>query len=121
MFTKPLPRNGPGISPHITVVAYQWLYTLHCPILKAIHPEWPTGVSPFLLFQGLCLGSPSSLWLSFHSVYSPTAPSLRPLVLSGSLISCELVQVHHNQPRSSILLDPIYIIYLGQYLVQALP
>jgi hypothetical protein len=49
-----------------------------------------------------------SLWLSSHSDYSPTvpaAPSLRPLVLSGSLLRWELVQVYHHHPRSRVLLD----------------
>jgi hypothetical protein len=31
------------------------LYVLHCSRLKAIRPEQPTGVPPFLRFQGLCL------------------------------------------------------------------
>jgi hypothetical protein len=44
-----------------------------------------------------------SPWLSSHGDYSPIAlpaPSLRLLVLSGSLTRCELVQVYHHQPRS---------------------
>jgi hypothetical protein len=95
---------------------------LHCSLLKAICPKWPTGVPPFLLFWGLCLVSPSSLWLSLHGVYSPTAPSLRPLIPSGSLIRCEAVQVYHHQPQSRVPLDPVYhIIYMGDYLVWALP
>jgi hypothetical protein len=66
---------------------------------------------PFLLFKGLCLRhlyliTPSSLclWLGLHGVLSPAAPaspaspSSRPLVLSGSLIRCELVQVYHHHP-----------------------
>jgi hypothetical protein len=77
---------------------------LHCSLLKAIHPEWPTGVPPFLLFRGLCLRclclvSPSSPWLGFHGDYSPTAPtapSLRPLIPSDSLIRCQSVQVYHH-------------------------
>jgi hypothetical protein len=36
-----------------------------------------------------------SPWLSFRSDYSPAAPSLRPLVMSGSLIRCVPVQVYH--------------------------
>jgi hypothetical protein len=39
-----------------------------------------------------------SLWFVSYSDYSPTfpaAPSLGPLVLSSSLIMCELVQVYH--------------------------
>jgi hypothetical protein len=44
---------------------------LHCSLLKAIHPKWPTGVPPFLLFRGLCLRCvylvlPSSMsWFSW--------------------------------------------------------
>jgi hypothetical protein len=66
-----------------------------------------------------CLPSP---WLSSHGDCSPTAPSLRSLVLSGSLIKWKVVQVYHHQPQSMFLLDPVYhIIYLGCYLVRALP
>jgi hypothetical protein len=88
-------------------IAQQHLYTIHCFLLTAIPPKSPTGIPPFLLFQGLCLQrlwsvSPSSLWLSFHGVYSPTAPvapSLKPLVQSDSLIGCQSVQVcHHHLP-----------------------
>jgi hypothetical protein len=43
----------------------------------------------------------------FHGVYSPTAPaapSLRPLVLSGSLVRCQLVQIyhHHRSPVGAV-------------------
>jgi hypothetical protein len=34
--------------------------------------------------------------------YCPTAPSLRPLIPSGSLIRCEPVQVYHHQPYSRV-------------------
>jgi hypothetical protein len=34
--------------------------------------------------------------------YSPTAPSLRPHILNGSLIRCGPVQVYHHQPRSRV-------------------
>jgi hypothetical protein len=37
-------------------------------------------------------------WLSSHGDYTPTAPSLRPLVPSGSLIKCQAVQVYHHHP-----------------------
>jgi hypothetical protein len=42
----------------------------HCSLLKAIRPEWPTGVPPFLLFRGLwlqrlCSVSPFFPWLGF--------------------------------------------------------
>jgi hypothetical protein len=43
-----------------------------------------------------------SLWLSSHGDYSPTAPSLRPLVLSSFLIRCKPVQVYHHQLRSRV-------------------
>jgi hypothetical protein len=43
----------------------------------------------------LCFVLPSSPWLVFHGVYYPTAPSLRPLVPSGSLIWRQSVQVYH--------------------------
>jgi hypothetical protein len=37
-----------------------------------------------------------SLRLGSHDDYSPTSPSLRPLVASGSLIRCKLVKVYHH-------------------------
>jgi hypothetical protein len=77
----------------------------HFSFLKAIHPEEPTGVPPFL-YHGLCLRHPclvsrSSLCSGFCGVYSPTAPavpSLRPLVRSGFLIRWQSVQVFHHHP-----------------------
>jgi hypothetical protein len=71
---------------------------LHCSLLKAIRPKRSTGIPPFLLFRGLCLVSPSSLWLGLHGVYSSTSPSLRLFVLSNSLIGCQSVQVYYHQP-----------------------
>jgi hypothetical protein len=47
--TEPLPRNAPGISAHVAVVAKQRLFALHFSLLKIIRLEWPTGVPPFLL------------------------------------------------------------------------
>jgi hypothetical protein len=78
----------------------------HCSLFKVICPKQPTGIPSFLLSQGLCLRhlclvSPSSPCLGLHGVYSPTAPiapSFRPLVLSGFLIGCQSVQVHHHHP-----------------------
>jgi hypothetical protein len=65
-------------------------------------PAWPTGLLPFLFWglclRRLCLVLPSSPWLVFHGVCFPTAPaapSLRPLVPSGSLTGRQLVQVYH--------------------------
>jgi hypothetical protein len=57
---------------------------------------------PFLLFRGLglsCLSlvSPSSPWLISHGDYSastPSVPFFRPLILSGSLIGCQSIQVY---------------------------
>jgi hypothetical protein len=77
----------------------------YCFLLKSIRSEWPTGILPFLLFWGLYLWnlwsvSPSSLWLTSHSDYSPTAPapSLRPLIPSSSFIGCQSAQVYYHQP-----------------------
>jgi hypothetical protein len=46
-----------------------------------------------------------SLWLGSHGDYSlaaAAAPSLRLLILSGSLIRCEPAQLYHHQPRSKV-------------------
>jgi hypothetical protein len=45
-----------------------------------------------------------SVWHSSHRDYSPTAPtapSLRPLILGGFLIRCQLVQVYCHHPSPS--------------------
>jgi hypothetical protein len=101
MFSEPLPRNSIGTSAYLTVAAQEErLCMLHCSLLKAIHPKWPIGILPFIIFQGLYLVSPSSLWLGFHGVYSPTAstaPSLRPLVPSDSHTGCHSVQMYYHQ------------------------
>jgi hypothetical protein len=55
---------------------------------------------------------------------APTAPSLRLLVPSSSLIRCEPVQVYHHHPRPRVPLDPVYYEYIinpGDYFVWALP
>jgi hypothetical protein len=46
-----------------------------------------------------------SLWFVSHSDRSPiapTAPALRPLIPSSSLIRCKPVQVYHHQPLSRV-------------------
>jgi hypothetical protein len=46
-----------------------------------------------------------SPWIGSHDDYSPTAPtapSLRSLAPSVSLIRCELVQMYHHQPRARV-------------------
>jgi hypothetical protein len=95
LFTEPLPISGSGIFANLAVAAQQRLYTLHCSLLKALCPEWSTGVPPFLLFRELCLVSSSSPWFGIHGDYSPTAsatPSLRALVPSVSVKGCQSVQ-----------------------------
>jgi hypothetical protein len=78
----------------------------------------------YFFFLGLCLWClwlvPPSPWLGSYGEFSPTAPTLRPLVLSGSRIRCELVQVYHHQPQSRVLLDSLYHIYPDDYLLWAL-
>jgi hypothetical protein len=96
----------------------------HCSLLKAIHPELPTGVTPFLLFRGLCLWClwlVSLSWLGLHDIYSPTspaAPSLSLLIPRGSPIRCKPVQVYHHQSQSWVPLAPVYHnTYPGNYLL----
>jgi hypothetical protein len=45
---------------------------------------------------------PPSMWLGSHGDYSPSAPSLRPVIPSSSLIRCDPVQVYHHQPWSRV-------------------
>jgi hypothetical protein len=62
-------------------------------------------VCPVFTLQ-LCLVSPSSPWLDLHGVCFPTSPtarSLRPFILSGSLKRCEPVQVYHHHPSFHIM------------------
>jgi hypothetical protein len=51
-----------------------WTTMPDCSLLKALHPELPTGMPPFLLFQGLCFWglwlAPPSLWTGFYGDYS---------------------------------------------------
>jgi hypothetical protein len=50
LFTKLLPSNDR------LALAFQLSGVMsHCSFLKAIHPEWPTGMPPYILFLGLCL------------------------------------------------------------------
>jgi hypothetical protein len=67
-----------------------------------------TAISPFL--RAVLATSVIGLtflpiaWL-FCGVYFPTAPaapSLRPLVPSGSLIVCQLIQVYHHHPAFQV-------------------
>jgi hypothetical protein len=66
-----------------------------------------------------------SPWLISQGDYSPTAPtapSLRPYFPSGSLISCEPLQVYHHHLRSKVHLDPLHhIVYPHDYHVWAIP
>lgn len=73
---------------------------------------------PFFFSEGMYLWHQPcfpSMWLSFHSDYfttAPRAPSLMLLISSGSLISCELVQVYHHNLGSGFSLNPVYHIIL---------
>jgi hypothetical protein len=54
--------------------------------------------------------------------YCSCCSLLRPLILSGSLIRCEPVQMYHHHPRSRIPLHPVHhIVYQCHYTVQTLP
>jgi hypothetical protein len=103
--------------------------TLSCPVYKILARIAQKTV-PLLLFTSRCLVTAveqllislslpinedcacdvcdrprfPSLWLDSHGDYSPTAPSLRPLVPNGSLIRCEPVQVYHHHSYSMAVL-----------------
>jgi hypothetical protein len=115
---------------------------VHDSLLKAARPELPTGLQPFLLFRRdapvtyvfvLVDGTSSCFDYTQLSFFvgkaaccfppnSPTASTSRLLVPSLSLTRCELVQTHHQHLCSRVPLDPIHhVIYLGDYLVWALP
>jgi hypothetical protein len=73
--------------------------TSHCLLLKAIHPAEGCACDVCAWFHFPSRGS------VFHGVYSataPTAPSLRLLVLSGSLIRCQSTQIYHLHPAFPI-------------------
>jgi hypothetical protein len=105
------------------VIAQQWLYMLHCSLLRA-YPHFFSEGCAYDVCDCSRLPSP---WLGSHGDYyptAPTAPSLRPLVRSGSLIRHELVQVYDHQPWSRVPLHPVcvyHIVFPGDYIVQALP
>jgi hypothetical protein len=107
------------------------VYMIHCSFLEAICP-WVayrcTAIFSFLravLVTSVIGLTFLPLWFGSHSDYSqtaPTAPSLRPLIPSGSLIRCQSVQVYNHHPRCRVPMDAEYhITYPGYYLVQALP
>jgi hypothetical protein len=45
---------------------------------------------------------------SILATITPAPPSLKPFVLSSSLIRCQPVQVYHHHPRSRVPLDPVH-------------
>jgi hypothetical protein len=101
LFVKPLLSNDSCVYAYLAIVDQQWVYILHCSLLKTIHPRQPISLPPFLFREGrACDVSDGSclpfLWLGSHSDYSPTATSLRLFILSGSLIRCQLIQVYHH-------------------------
>jgi hypothetical protein len=97
------------------------------PSLRPFAPNSLHAYRHFFLSEGwacdICDWPHFSLpWLDSHGDYSPTPPSLKSLVPSGSLIRCQSVQVYHHHPRLRAPLDPAYhIIYPGYCLVRALP
>jgi hypothetical protein len=117
------------IFAYLAVVSQQRVYMPHCSLLKAICPEYPTGVLPFL-FWGVCFWRllsalaffPVALFARRLTPTAPTTPSSRPLIPSASPITCDPVHLYHHHSRCRIPLDPVYhIIYLGDCLVWALP
>jgi hypothetical protein len=82
LFAEPLLSNYCCIIAYFAVLAYQRVHISHCSLLKAIRPEKPTGVPPFLHFRGLCLWR---LWSASPSF--PVARFSRRLLSNCSLCS----------------------------------
>jgi hypothetical protein len=88
------------------VFVQQWVYTLHCPSLRPFVPNSLQACRHYFFSDScVCDVCDRSHLLpccsAFRGVYSPTAPvapSLRPLVPSGSIIGCQSVQVYHHHP-----------------------
>jgi hypothetical protein len=88
---------------------------LHFSLPKDARPEQLIGAPTGLAFRGLYLVSsrllsPCMFFLS-RGDYSPTAttaPSLKLLVASSSLISCRPVQVYYHHPWLTVPLDPVF-------------
>jgi hypothetical protein len=74
----------------------------HCSLLKAVRLGQPNSVSPFPSFLRVVLCDvllPLDRFLhGDHPPTAPTAPSLRALVLSDSLLMCQSIQMYHNYP-----------------------
>lgn len=72
----------------------------HCYVLKTIHSyHFSTFLRAVAVISLNFL--PIYPWLSSNGNYSltiPTAPSLKPIILTSSLIRCEPVQVGHHHP-----------------------
>jgi hypothetical protein len=93
-----------GIGKLPCISDYVWLLRnmSHCSLLRAVRPTNPNGYRwSFFSDASSC---DTLLFLNSCGCYSPTlsaAPSLRPLVLSGSLIRCEMVQCT-NFPKGTV-------------------
>jgi hypothetical protein len=76
-------------------------FQAHCSLLEAAH------LNSLLVCHGSFFSKVSArdvfLWLGFscgdYSPTTPTAPSSRTLILSGSLIRFQSIQVHHHYPK----------------------
>jgi hypothetical protein len=110
---RPLPSSDHCLQGHYLATATVYLITSRslpsngstrhiAPSLRLFLPNSLHAYRHFFFFEvcgcDVCdrshLPSP---WLGFHGDYSATAPSLRPLVLSGSLIRSEPVQLYHHR------------------------
>jgi hypothetical protein len=111
-FTKSLPSNGCTCNVALSL-------SLFVPNSLAVYrlsfsQRFLLATSPVpRLFRFFC-----GVWSSTDT----TAPSLRALFWSNSLVSCAPFQVYYHHPGSRVSLDPVYhIINSGEYLVWALP
>jgi hypothetical protein len=86
---RALPGNGRCLQSHCLAVG---------PYTTMLPPYRLTAISSMLLMSVIGL---TFLWLGFHGGFSPTAPFLRPLTPSCSLIGSQSVQVFHHLPPSA--------------------
>jgi hypothetical protein len=101
MITEPLSSNGRLALPPLLRLSG---VISHCSLLKAVRPEYPNDVSPFLFLRGLCLQRLLLLLLVVYSCF------LTSKTFFSSFFRCSFFHRYH---RSLINLITFLTLILG--------